>query len=99
MLACIKKRRKKVVCTKEGGWGTCRWEGKRVSEMKFFLHVDAASDDLLDGSATVRDIGCAVPEQGQELDDAEDQAQESRFDLFCRHEEKNLRIESEGVVC
>lgn len=56
------------------------------------LHVHAASDDLLDGSAAVGDIRSAVPEQGQELDDAEDQAQECRLDLFLYMKMKRKRV-------
>lgn len=83
MLAYIKKR---------------RLVGERGRERDdVFLHVDAASDDLLDGSTAVGNIGSAVPEQCQELDDAEDQAQKPRVaDLFCRYEDMNER-RSKGV--
>jgi hypothetical protein len=51
------------------------------------LYVDAASDNLLNGSTAVGDIGCAVPEQGKELNDAENQGQHRRLDLFVKGEE------------
>jgi len=45
------------------------------------LHIDASSNDLLDGCTTIGDVRGAVPEQCQELDNAEDQAQQEAFEL------------------